>query len=40
MATSGPWSHMAGFGAALSKQDIDNVSAYYAEQPRAVTAKH
>ncbi len=31
---------MAGFAAALSKQDIDNVSAYYAEQPRVVIAKH
>lgn len=31
---------MAGFAAALSKQDIDNVSAYYAGQPRVVTAKH
>jgi len=31
---------MSGFAAALSKQDIDNVSAYYAEQPRVLTAKH
>jgi cytochrome c553 len=30
---------MAGFAAGLSKQDIDNVAAYYGSQPRAVFAK-
>jgi cytochrome c553 len=31
---------MAGFAGALSKQDIENVAAYYASQPPAVTTKH
>ena len=31
---------MAGFAAGLSKQDINNVSAYYAAQPRVVFVKH
>jgi cytochrome c553 len=31
---------MAGFAAALSKQDIDNLSAYYAAQPRVLSVKH
>jgi len=31
---------MAGFAAALSKQDIDNVAAYYASQPAVVATKH
>ena len=30
---------MAGFAAGLSRQDIDNLSAYYAAQPRVVTVK-
>jgi len=31
---------MAGFAGALSKQDIENVAAYYASQPAAVATKH
>jgi cytochrome c553 len=31
---------MAGFAGTLSKQDIDNVAAYYASQPAAVSTKH
>jgi cytochrome c553 len=31
---------MAGFAGVLSKQDIENVAAYYASQPPAVTTKH
>ncbi len=31
---------MAGFAGALSKQDIENVAAYFASQPRAVVAKY
>jgi cytochrome c553 len=30
---------MAGFAAGLSKQDIDNVAAYYAAQPRVLSVK-
>ena len=31
---------MAGFAKTLSKQDIDNLAAYYASQPPAVATKH
>jgi len=31
---------MAGFAKTLSKQDIDNLAAYYAAQPAAVSFKH
>ena len=31
---------MAGFAAALSKQDIENLAAYYAQQPRVLTSKY
>jgi len=31
---------MAGFAAGLSKQDIENVAAYYAAQPPVLSAKH
>ena len=31
---------MAGFAGALSKQDIENVAAYYASQPAVVATKH
>lgn len=31
---------MAGFAKPLSKQDIDNLAAYYAAQPAAVSFKH
>jgi cytochrome c553 len=31
---------MAGFAGALSKQDIDNLAAYYASQPPVVATKH
>jgi cytochrome c553 len=31
---------MAGFAAGLSKQDIDNLAAYYAAQPRVVAARN
>ena len=31
---------MAGFAGTLSKQDIDNVAAYYAAQPAVVVTKH
>ena len=31
---------MAGFAGTLSKQDIENVSAYYASQPAVVATKH
>ena len=31
---------MAGFAAGLSKQDIDNVAAYYAAQPRVLSVRH
>jgi cytochrome c553 len=31
---------MAGFAGALSKQDIENVAAYYASQPPTVATKH
>jgi cytochrome c553 len=31
---------MAGFAGTLSKQDIDNLAAYYASQPAVVTTKH
>jgi cytochrome c553 len=31
---------MAGFAGTLSKQDIDNVVAYYSSQPPAVLTKH
>jgi cytochrome c553 len=30
---------MAGFAAGLSRQDIDNLAAYYASQPRVVASK-
>jgi cytochrome c553 len=30
---------MAGFASGLSRQDIENLAAYYASLPRAVTAK-
>jgi cytochrome c553 len=30
---------MQGFASALTKQDIENLAAYYAEQPRVVTSK-
>jgi cytochrome c553 len=30
---------MAGFAAALSRQDIENLAAYYASQPRVVVSK-
>ena len=31
---------MAGFAAALTRQDIENLSAYYAAQPRVLTSKY
>jgi cytochrome c553 len=31
---------MAGFAQALSKQDVENLAAYYAAQPATVAAKH
>ena len=31
---------MAGFAQALTKQDVDNLAAYYASQPATVTARH
>ena len=31
---------MAGFARALSKQEIDNLAAYYASQPAVVSSKH
>ena len=31
---------MAGFAGSLSKQDIENVAAYYASQPAVVATKH
>jgi cytochrome c553 len=31
---------MQGFAAALSRQDIENLAAYYASQPRVVTSKY
>ena len=31
---------MAGFAQALSKQDIENLAAYYGSQPPVVSAKH
>jgi cytochrome c553 len=31
---------MQGFAAGLSRQDIDNVAAYYASQPSQLSAKH
>jgi len=31
---------MAGFAGMLSKQDIENVAAYYASQPAVVATKH
>jgi cytochrome c553 len=31
---------MAGFAQALSKQDVENLAAYYAAQPPTVSAKH
>jgi cytochrome c553 len=31
---------MAGFASALSKQDIENLAAYYAAQPATVSIKH
>jgi cytochrome c553 len=31
---------MAGFAGTLSKQDIENLAAYYSEQPAAVVTKH
>lgn len=31
---------MAGFAGTLSPQDIDNIAAYYAEQPAVVKTKH
>jgi cytochrome c553 len=31
---------MAGFAQALSKQDIENVTAYFAAQPAAVSSRH
>jgi cytochrome c553 len=31
---------MAGFAGTLSKQDIDNVAAYYSSQPAVVATKH
>jgi cytochrome c553 len=31
---------MAGFAGTLSKQDVDNVVAYYSSQPPAVVTKH
>jgi cytochrome c553 len=31
---------MAGFAAALTKQDIDNLAAYYAQQPRVVASRY
>jgi cytochrome c553 len=31
---------MAGFAGTLSKQDIDNLAAYYASQPAVVATKH
>jgi len=31
---------MAGFASALSKQDIENLAAYYGSQPAAVASKH
>jgi cytochrome c553 len=31
---------MAGFAQALSKQDVENLAAYYAAQPATVSARH
>lgn len=31
---------MAGFAAALTRQDIENLAAYYAQQPRVLTSKY
>ena len=31
---------MAGFAQALSKQDVENLAAYYAAQPPTVSARH
>ena len=31
---------MAGFAQALSRQDVENLAAYYAAQPRTVSARH
>jgi cytochrome c553 len=31
---------MAGFAQTLSKQDVENLAAYYAAQPATVSAKH
>jgi len=31
---------MAGFASALSKQDIENLAAYYGSQPATVASKH
>jgi cytochrome c553 len=31
---------MSGFAQALSKQDVENLAAYYAAQPATVAAKH
>jgi cytochrome c553 len=31
---------MAGFAQALSKQDVDNLAAYYASQPVVVSTRH
>jgi cytochrome c553 len=31
---------MAGFAQGLSKQDVENLAAYYASQPATVSAKH
>jgi cytochrome c553 len=31
---------MAGFAGTLSKQDIENVAAYYASQPAVIATKH
>ena len=31
---------MAGFAQALSKQDVENLAAYYASQPATVSARH
>jgi cytochrome c553 len=31
---------MAGFAAGLTRQDIDNLAAYYAQQPRVVVSRY
>jgi cytochrome c553 len=31
---------MAGFAAGLTRQDIDNLAAYYAQQPRVVASRY